>query len=143
MAILVTGDTGSVFTTRVTANGHEFTADEPVEAGGLDTGPAPYDLLLAALGSCTAMTLRLYAQRRKYPLTSVSVTLEHDRIYAEDCANCDTQEGRVDRLRREIALTGDLTAAQRADLMRIADRCPVHRTLGGEIVVETSEAPAI
>jgi putative redox protein len=125
-----------VFDTRVTAGRHEFAADEPVEAGGADAGPSPYEFLLTALGTCTVMTLRLYAQRRGYPLTGVTVELGHDRIHAEDCATCDTRDGRLDRIRRKVTVDGELTAEQRADLLRVADRCPVHRTLTSEIVIE-------
>jgi putative redox protein len=137
MAVVVRGVGPGPFSTEIEAGRHRFAADEPVEDGGEDTGPSPYDLLLAALGSCTAMTLRLYASRHGYPLEDVAVQLEHDRIYAEDCANCDTQTGRLSRIRREITLTGDLSDEQRADLLRIADRCPVHRTFATEMVIET------
>ncbi len=130
----------NIFTTKITAAGHELTADEPTDAGGADTGPSPYDLLLAALGSCTVMTVRVYARRRKYPLTGITVTLSHGRIHAEDCANCATRIGFLDRISREIALTGELTEAERADLLRVADKCPVQRTLNSEIVVETLSA---
>jgi putative redox protein len=139
MNVVVRDGGPGVFDTRVSAGRHEFAADEPVPAGGADAGPSPYDLLLAALGTCTVMTLRLYAQRRSYPLTGITVELGHDRIHAEDCATCDTTEGRLDRIRRRITLDGDLTAAQRADLLRVADRCPVHRTLTSEVVIESVE----
>lgn len=132
------GDRG-VFDTRVTAGVHEFVADEPVAVGGADAGPAPYDLLLAALGTCTVMTIRLYAQRRGYPLREVTVRLGHDRIHADDCADCETENGYLDRIRRTVTLTGDLTDEQRADLLRIAGRCPVHKTLKSEIVIEAAE----
>jgi putative redox protein len=142
--VVVTGqDTGeSIFTTKLTAGRHELTADEPIEAGGADTGPSPYDLLLSALGSCTVMTVRVYARRREYPLTGITVTLSHDRIHAEDCANCEKATGFLDRITRRITLAGELTSQQRADLMRVAGRCPVQRTLNSEIVVETTEVAA-
>jgi putative redox protein len=114
-------------------------ADEPVSAGGLDSGPGPYDLLLAALGACTSMTLRLYADRKQLPLTRVQVRLWHDKIYATDCAECETKEGMIDRIERVITLEGDLNAEQRARLMDIADKCPVHRTLKSEIDIRTVE----
>jgi len=114
-----------------------MTADEPVESGGTDLGPNPYELLLSALGACTSMTLRMYANRKQMPLAGVSVTLTHDRIHASDCQNCETEEGLVDRIRREIALAGDLDEAQRERLLSIADRCPVHRTLTNEILIES------
>src|SRR5208282_3977373 len=107
---------------------HHLLADEPVKVGGLDSGPGPYDLLLAALGACTSMTLRLYADRKKLPLTRTQVRLRHDRIYAADCAECETKEGMSDRIERVITLEGDLDAGQRARLIDIANKCPVHRT---------------
>ena len=141
MDVVVRDGGPGVFDTRVTAGTHEFAVDEPAASGGSDAGPSPYQLLLAALGTCTVMTLRLYAQRREYPLTGVTVELGHDRIHAQDCATCDTDEGHLDRIRRKITLAGDLTAAQRADLLRVADRCPVHRTLTtSEIVIESVSA---
>jgi putative redox protein len=118
---------------------HHLIADEPVSAGGLDSGPGPYDLLLAALGACTSMTLRLYADRKQLPLTRVQVRLWHDKIYATDCAECETKEGMIDRIERVITLEGDLNAEQRARLMDIADKCPVHRTLKSEIDIRTVE----
>ena len=137
MTVVVRDGGPGVFDTRVTAGRHEFAADEPAEAGGSDAGPSPSDLLLAALGTCTVMTMRLYAERRGYPLTGVTVELTHDRVHAEDCADCDTQDRRLSRIRRTVALAGDLTDAQRADLLRVADRCPVHRTLTSEIDIRT------
>jgi uncharacterized OsmC-like protein len=139
MTVVVRGVGTGVFSTEVEAGRHKLLADEPTGAGGADTGPSPYELLLAALGSCTVMTLRLYATRKGWPLDGVTVALSHDRIYAEDCADCDTKDGRLDRISRAITLTGDLTADQRAKLMLMADRCPVHRTLTSEIVIETRE----
>jgi putative redox protein len=139
MTVVVSGVGTGVFTTEIEAGRHALLADEPIEFGGEDTGPSPYDLLLASLGSCTVMTLRLYASRQGWPLDAVTVALTHDRIYAEDCADCATKEGRLSRITREITLGGDLTAEQRARLMRIAERCPVHRTLTAEIVIETRE----
>ncbi|TWP46526.1 OsmC family protein [Lentzea tibetensis] len=138
MTVQVTGAGPRIFTTSVSASGYDFVADEPASCGGDDLGPTPYDLLLAALGTCTSMTLRLYARKRGYPLDEVGVALEHDRIHAEDCADCDTKSGYVTRIRVRITLTGDLTDEQRADLLRIAGRCPVHRTLTAEIKIETT-----
>jgi len=121
----------------ITADGHTWNAGEPESAGGDDSGPSPYDLLLSALGACTSMTLRMYADRKGWDLRNVKVTLRHDRVYAEDCASCETQSGRLDRIVREISVEGDLDAEQRKSLLAIADRCPVHRTLQSEIVIES------
>jgi len=128
---------GPPYAQSVTAGGHVLVADEPAKVGGGDRGPAPYDLLLAALGACTAMTLRMYANRKEWPLDGVSVSLTHERIHASDCASCETSEGRVDRLTREITLRGPLDDAQRDRLVEIADRCPVHRTLEREKEIVT------
>jgi putative redox protein len=121
---------------------HRLKADEPVNVGGLDSGPGPYDLLLAALGACTSMTLRLYADRKKLPLTRVEVRLRHGRIHATDCAECETKEGMIDRIERVITLEGDLDAEQRARPLDIADKCPVHRTLKSEVDIRTVGEPA-
>ncbi len=120
---------------------HRFLADEPVKAGGLDSGPGPYDLLLAALGACTSMTVRLYADQKQIPLKRTQVRLRHEKIYAQDCAECETKDGRIDRIDRTITFEGELTAAQRARLMEIADKCPVHRTLKSEVDIRTVEWP--
>jgi putative redox protein len=107
--------------------------------GGFDSGPGPYDLLLAGLGACTAMTLRLYAERKALHLDKVSVRLSHSKIHAADCAACETKEGMLDRIDRAITLSGRLDQSQRARLMEIADKCPVHRTLTSEIEIRTVE----
>jgi uncharacterized OsmC-like protein len=127
----------STFDQEIIAGKHHLVADEPVNAGGQDNGPGPYDLLLASLGACTSMTLRLYADRKKIPLQRVEVRLRHFRVYASDCAECETKEGMVDHIDREISLDGDLSADQRTKLMEIADKCPVHRTLTSEINIRT------
>jgi uncharacterized OsmC-like protein/pimeloyl-ACP methyl ester carboxylesterase len=123
---------------KIRARHHRLRADEPESAGGTDTGPTPYDLLLAALGACTSMTLRMYADRKKWPLDGVRVELDHSRIHAEDCADCETESGQISRIERRIEVLGDLDAEQRRRLREIADRCPVHRTLKGEIDIATS-----
>jgi putative redox protein len=123
----------------VQAGSNRIPADEPVAAGGTGTGASPYDLLLAALGTCTSMTISLYARRRKWTLGAVTVYLRHSKIHAQDCADCETREGKLDRIEREIALDGELTAEQRAQLLAIADRCPVHRTLTSEISIVSRE----
>jgi uncharacterized OsmC-like protein/alpha-beta hydrolase superfamily lysophospholipase len=118
---------------------HRFLADEPTVAGGLDSGPGPYDLVLAGLGACTSMTLRLYAERKALPLDRVTVRLAHSRIHAADCENCETKEGMLDRIDRVITLSGNLDEDQRKRLLEIADKCPVHRTLTSEIDIRTME----
>lgn len=117
---------------------HSLRADEPLDFGGTDSGPSPYDFLLAGLGACTTMTMRMYASRKNLPLERASVTLRHDKIHAKDCEDCETKVGKIDRIAREITLEGDLDDGQRAKLLEIADKCPVHRTLHGEILVETT-----
>ena len=125
------------FAQEIVVGAHRLAADEPTSAGGTDTGPNPYDLLLASLGSCTSMTVALYAQRKGWPLEGVTVRLRHSRIHAADCADCETREGMIDRIERDIELAGALTAEQRARLLEIAGRCPVHRTLVSEIDIRT------
>lgn len=124
---------------RITAGRHLLSADEPAPVGH-DTGPSPYDLLLAGLGACTSMTLRMYASRKKWPLQSVTVTLRHSRIHAKDCEDCATESGQLDRIDRVIQMGGALDAEQRRRLLEIADRCPVHRTLHSEVNVRTTLA---
>ena len=116
---------------------HELLADEPVTSGGNDTGPDPYSYLLTALGTCTAMTLRVYARQKKWPLQKVTVRLKHDKIYAKDCEDCETKEGKIDRIERVIEIDGPLDDTQRQRLLQIADHCPVHRTLTSEIRIST------
>jgi putative redox protein len=127
----------SKFNQIITVGPHRLVADEPVAAGGEDAGPGPYDFLLAGLGACTSMTMRLYADRKALPLDRVTVTLKHSKIYAKDCAECETREGMLDQIERDIAIDGALDAEQRKKLMEIADKCPVHRTLTSEIRIVT------
>ncbi|MDH3475838.1 MAG: bifunctional alpha/beta hydrolase/OsmC family protein [Rhodospirillales bacterium] len=128
------------FTQSIAAGPHLLRADEPPEVGGDDSGPGPYDLVLAGLGACTSMTLRMYAGRKNWPLERVTVILRHDKIHAQDCADCETREGRIDRIERRLQVEGPLDQAQRTKLLEIADKCPVHRTLESEIKIETALA---
>jgi putative redox protein len=133
--LVVSGPSG--LAQEITAGPHRLRADEPREMGGADSGPTPYGLLLAGLGACTAMTLRLYADRKRWPLEGTEVLLTHDRIHARDCADCETREGMLDRLERRVHLQGPLSEEQRQRLLEIANKCPVHRTLTSEVKVET------
>lgn len=125
------------FRTDVQAGNHALLADEPRSVGGTDQGPTPYDLLSAALAACTTMTLRMYANFKKLALTSATVRVRHGKIHAEDCVDCETKEGKIDEFSRVLDLEGDLTDAERQRMLEIADRCPVHRTLHGEVKVRT------
>jgi uncharacterized OsmC-like protein len=129
--------TGTGLRTEVMANGYTLVADEPIRMGGTNSGPAPYDHLLAALGSCTAMTLRIYADRKKWPLESVALRLQHQKVYRRDCEECETKDRKIDRIGLELELRGPLEESQRRRLLEIAERCPVHRTLESEVLVET------
>jgi len=121
---------------RITAGNHTLIADEPREAGGSDAGPDPYSFLLAALGACTSMTLQLYARHKGIPLEKVQVSLRNARIHAKDCETCDSKEGKIERIERYISLAGPLTDEQKQRLLEIAQRCPVHKTLTSEIVIQ-------
>jgi uncharacterized OsmC-like protein/fermentation-respiration switch protein FrsA (DUF1100 family) len=127
----------SKFNQTISVGPHRLIADEPVAAGGDDAGPGPYDFLLAGLGACTSMTMRLYADRKSLPLDRVTVTLKHSKIYAKDCAECETRDGMLDQIERDIAMDGTLDPEQRKKLMEIADKCPVHRTLTSEVRIVT------
>lgn len=130
--------TGAVgYKTEVRAGKHGYVADEPLGVGGTNLGPSPYDYLMAALGSCTSITLRMYADRKKWPLEGITVRLKHEKIHAKDCDACETEKGKIDFIEREIELEGDLDDEQRLRLLEIADRCPVHRTLHNEVHVAT------
>jgi putative redox protein len=133
-------ETGTgIYTQEIMVGHHRLVSDEPAPVGN-DAGPTPYDLLLAALGSCTSMTVRMYANRQGWPLERVRVTLRHSRIHAEDCADCETKKGWIDHIDRELDLAGDLDDAQRQRLLHIANRCPVHQTLTSEVNIATSLA---
>jgi len=134
--VVVRGRAGSL-AQDISIGSHRLLADEPLDVGGTDEGPTPYGLILAGLGACTSMTLELYARRKGWPLEAVTVRLRHMKVYAQDCAECETKEGMIDRIEREIELAGPLDAEQKAKLMEIADKCPVHRTLTREINVRT------
>ncbi|MDP1869112.1 MAG: bifunctional alpha/beta hydrolase/OsmC family protein [Bradyrhizobium sp.] len=138
--IVVSETRNGKFQQTVSVGPHQSVADEPIAAGGDDSGPGPYDYLLAGLGACTSMTMRMYADRKSLPLDRVTVTLEHRKIHAEDCAECETRVGMLDQIERVISIEGALDAEQRAKLMEIADKCPVHRTLKSEIRIVTSAA---
>jgi putative redox protein len=138
--IVVRETRNSKFQQTVTVGPHKMLADEPVAAGGEDSGPGPYDYLLAGLGACTSMTMRLYAERKTLPMERVTVTLKHSRIHAQDCAECETKAGMLDQIERVIQIEGALDADQRKRLMEIADKCPVHRTLTSEIHIVTRAA---
>jgi uncharacterized OsmC-like protein len=137
-SVVVTDAGAGAYTQTVTAGRHVLIADEPVSVGGEDAGPTPYDLLLAALGTCTSMTLRMYADRKGLALERTTVRLRHDRVHAKDCAQTEQSTGMVSRIRRDIEIEGPLSGQDRRRLIEIADRCPVHRTLSSEIVVETT-----
>jgi putative redox protein len=121
----------------IQARGHSLIADEPVSVGGTDLGPTPYEILLAALSSCTAMTLRLYANRKSWPLEAVSVSLRAGRIHEQDCEHCVTEPVGISHIQRKVELTGPLTDEQRQRLLQIADRCPIKQTLEHGIHIET------
>ena len=128
-------------TQEVVAGRHRLVADEPAADGGSDQGPNPYELLLAALGTCTSMTLQLYAKRKGWPLEAVVVELRQERVHGEDCANCDERDVRVDRIWKRLILRGPLDETQRRRLAEIAERCPVNRTLTGQIRMELELVP--
>jgi uncharacterized OsmC-like protein/alpha-beta hydrolase superfamily lysophospholipase len=137
-SVVVTETRAGKFQQTITVGRHTLTADEPVAAGGLDSGLNPYDLLLAGLGACTSMTLRLYADRKQLPLDRVSVKLAHSRIHAADCETCETKEGMLDRIDKDITIEGPLDDEARARLLEIAEKCPVNRTLKSEIDIRSS-----
>jgi putative redox protein len=133
--VVVTGEAG--LAQEIVSGKHRWRADEPAPQG-TDTGPSPYELLLAALGACTSMTLRLYAQRKGWDLQHVTVRLQHSRIHADDCLECETKQGYLDRIDRKIEVTGNLDETQKRRLLEIAEHCPIHRTLKSEINIRTS-----
>ena len=134
--VVVWGDAAG-FAQQIAVGSHRLKADEPISVGGTDTGPNPYDLLLASLGTCTSMTVAMYARRKDWPLESVTVRLRHSKIHAADCEECETRDGLVDRIERDIEFEGALTEEQSSRLLEIAGKCPVHRTLTSEINIRT------
>ncbi len=137
LAGVVVRGSAAGFAQEILAGRHRMTADEPASAGGTDTGPSPYDFLLAALGTCTSITLGMYARRKGWPLEEVIVNLRHSKVHASDCADCEAKNAMLDRIDRDIHMTGSLTVEQRAKLIEIANKCPVHRTLTSRIDIRT------
>jgi uncharacterized OsmC-like protein len=140
--VIVRGNAAS-FLQDVVTGSHRLQGDEPVDAGGGDVAPGPYDYLLIALGTCTSMTIGLYARRKKMPLENITVSLRHSRIHARDCEECETEEGLLDRIDLDVHLTGPLSPEQNAKLMEIAGKCPVHRTLKSEIDIRIRQGAAV
>ncbi len=138
-SVMVSGP-ATGFRTDVEVGGHHLVVDEPTAVGGADDGPTPYEMLLAGLGACTAMTLRIYADRRKWPLERARISLRHRKVHAQDCVDCETKPAKMDVVDRIITLDGALTEEQRAKLLEIAERCPVQQTLGSKIQVNTTIA---
>ena len=136
--VVVRSIPGERYTQEVDAGKHALLGDEPEAFGGSDRGPGPYDYLLAALGTCTSITLRMYAERKGWPLESVEVRLSHTRIHARDCEDCETEDGMLHEIQSKVRLEGDLEESQRKRLLEIATRCPVHRTLSSEIKIRTA-----
>lgn len=141
--ILSLRDGRSRYVQSISVGPHVLQADEPVNAGGNDAGPNPYELLLAALGSCASITVRMYAERKQWPLEGVHAELSWTRIHAEDCAGCDSNLQLVDGIEMELAFFGDLSEGQRLRLLEIANRCPVHRTLSSEVPIRTRAAVGV
>lgn len=137
--VVVRGN-ASGFLQEMTTGSHHLRADEPASVGGTESAPDPYDYLLAGLGACTSMTLGLYARKRKWPLEDVTIALRRSRIHAKDCADCETKEGLLDRIDLEVKMTGPLSEQQRATLLEVAHKCPVHRTLKSEIKINVRPA---
>jgi putative redox protein len=135
--VVVTETGAGSFTRQISAGHHQLVADEPSPVGA-GAGPTPYDLVLAGLGACKSMTVRMYADRKRWPLDEIRVTLRHSRIHAKDCADCETTNGYIDQIDCDVELTGDLDDTQRQRLLHIAERCPVHQTLTSEIRITTS-----
>lgn len=138
--VIVHGD-GVAFAQEIFAGSHKLAADEPVSSGGTGSGPGPYEFLLAALGSCTSITVTMYARRKRWPLSGVTVWLRHSKLHAIDCADCDSRKAILDRITRSIRFGGPLTEDQRQCLLEIANKCPVHRTLTSKVNIMTRLVP--
>jgi putative redox protein len=139
--VVVTETGGGKYTQLIQAGEHAFLVDEPIDVGGDNNGPGPYDLLLASLGACTSITMRMYADRKNIPLEGIQVTLTHKKIYNQDLTNCVEKNERLDFIQRIINLKGDLTSEQKVDLLKIAEKCPVHKTLSQPSIIKTTLGP--
>lgn len=135
---LVVSERDRKFSQLIQSDDHQWVADEPSSVGGSNLGPDPYEHLLAALGACTAMTMRMYANRKKWPVENISIELDHARDHGADCSECDEEHKQIDVITRSISITGDLDDEQRNRIMEIADKCPVHRTMHNKLVVKTN-----
>lgn len=135
--VVVANQTAEGFLSHVNANGHEFLADEPEHVGGTNLGPTPYDFLSTALGTCTAMTLNMYARHKKLDVSNIIVNVSHDKVHTKDCERCEEKKGKIDKFKRNIIIEADITDEQRLRMLEIADRCPVHQTLHKEVLIET------
>jgi putative redox protein len=136
--VVVNESPGFKFRRVMAAGPHPLVADEPKSAGGDDSGPTPYGLLLASLGACTSMTIRMYAERKGLSLEEIRIELDHDKIHASDCESCETATRKIDRITRKIYLSGNITPEQKQRILEIADKCPVHRTLRSEVLIKTA-----
>ena len=134
---VITQTSVSALKTRINTGKHTLYSDEPVEVGGGDTGPSPYEILLSALGACTGMTISMYAKRKIMPLKGITVYLRHDKVYVEDLEACEKDTSKIDVIHREIELVGDLNGDQRNRLLEIANKCPVHKSLANGINIKT------
>jgi putative redox protein len=138
MSQVIVKTSGELYRTEITAGKHTIIADEPLSMGGRDLGPNPYDLLMSAVGACVGMTLRMYAERKKWDLQEVHVHLSHQRIHARDCTDCKSNNGYVHIINKELNLIGDLSEKQLDRLKEISDRCPVQKTLMNEVKFNTA-----
>jgi putative redox protein len=134
---------GTPYLEDISVGEHRLQADEPNEAGGTDAGPGPYEFMLAALGTCTCISVRMYAERKQWPLEAVQIALRHANVHADDCAACDTELRTIDQIEMEISLTGNLSEGQQRRLLEIARRCPVHRTLISTVQIQTRAVPGL